>query len=66
MKKVTFTLFLLLPFIQGCGLSGAYIFFGDKAWNSYKEAIKNSQIDMENQSIYSVNQQNLSICFETC
>tara|TARA_Y100000589_G_C27143823_1_gene625926 strand:+ start:38 stop:1189 length:1152 start_codon:yes stop_codon:yes gene_type:complete len=45
MKKVTFTLLLLLPFIQGCGLSGAYIFFGDKAWNSYKEAIKNSQIN---------------------
>ena len=45
MKKVTFTLILLLPFIQGCGLSGAYIFFGDKAWNNYKESVKNSQFD---------------------
>ena len=45
MKKVTFTLILLLPFIQGCGLSGAYIFFGDKAWENYKEAIKNGQYD---------------------
>ena len=45
MKKVTFAWLLLLPFIQGCGLSGAYIFFGDKAWDSYKESIKNSQID---------------------
>ncbi len=35
----------MLPLIQGCGLSGAYIFFGDKAWNNYREAIKNSQFD---------------------
>ena len=35
----------MLPLIQGCGLSGAYIFFGDKAWTNYREAIKNSQFD---------------------
>ena len=45
MKKVTFTLILLLPFIQGCGLSGAYIYFGDKAWKNYKESLKNAQFD---------------------
>ena len=45
MKKLTFTLILLLPFIQGCGLSGAYIYFGDKAWKNYKESMKNAQFD---------------------
>lgn len=29
--------------LQGCGISGAYIYFGDLAWKNYKDALKNRQ-----------------------
>ena len=29
--------------LQGCGISGAYIYFGDRAWTNYKNALKSQQ-----------------------
>ncbi|PCJ18041.1 MAG: hypothetical protein COB02_11990 [Candidatus Cloacimonadota bacterium] len=40
MKKLTSLLIFMSFFIQGCGLSGAYIYFGDNAFNDYRNSIK--------------------------
>lgn len=36
MKKFTYLLIFISFFIQGCGLSGAYIYFGDTAFKEYR------------------------------
>ena len=40
MKCVVSIILVLMPFLQGCGLSGAYIYFGDRSWSKYLESIK--------------------------
>lgn len=40
MKCVVSIILVLMPFLQGCGLSGAYIYFGDRSWSKYLEASK--------------------------
>lgn len=40
MKYVILIIVVLMPFLQGCGLSGAYIYFGDRSWSKYLEALK--------------------------
>ena len=42
MLRKSLLFILIIPFfLQGCGLSGAYIYFGDQAWENYKNARKN-------------------------
>ena len=43
MKILLISLILIFPFLQGCSLAGAYIYFGDQAWANYIEAKKNHQ-----------------------
>ncbi|MCO4781326.1 MAG: tetratricopeptide repeat protein [Candidatus Cloacimonetes bacterium] len=40
MKKFTYLLIFISFFIQGCGLSGAYIYFGDNAFKEYRSLSK--------------------------
>lgn len=34
---------LVIPLFQGCGLSGAYIYFGDKNWTQYLSSLDSGQ-----------------------
>lgn len=45
MRFLIITIIAMLPFIQGCGLSGAYIYFGDRSWNHYLKAVQNSETE---------------------
>jgi len=43
--SILFCSLLPLLFLQGCGLSGAYIFFGDRSWKEYRSALKARQFE---------------------